>query len=346
MDLTSLSAADAAMRQRSADRENGGHRRAAVIDIGSNTIHLLVADCLPDGIRPVRDLRVRARLGIAVADRGALGAMRIRAVASVVHAFAVEARACRAREIMVLGTHAVRAAVDRDALAEAVETTTGLQVHVLSPEQEAALCLAGAALGPLPPPPFLCVDIGGGSCDVAAVDASGIRGVTSVAVGSGVLAARDLDGDPPSAAQANHTAARLERMFQAALPGHAEFAEAVATGGAARRLGRQFIDEPGTTARPASQLLDVVERLLRSPSTRWPHPVKAARAATARAGGMILREIVIRWRVPRWRVSPHGLREGALARRARGLSLDAAAAPHAGAPHRHGTEGSGGHRRA
>jgi exopolyphosphatase/guanosine-5'-triphosphate,3'-diphosphate pyrophosphatase len=302
-----------------------GSRRAAVIDIGSNTIHLLVADCLPDRIRPIRRRRVRARLGIAVADTGALGGRRIRAATSVVQAFAVEARAARAREVLVLGTHAVRAATDRGALAQAVEAATGLTVHVLNPEQEAQLCLAGAELGPLPPPPFLSVDIGGGSCDVSAVEAAGIRGVVSVAVGSGVLAARDLDGDPPSRIQLDRTAARLMTLFRARhLPGEPEFTEVVATGGAARRLQRQLIGEHGAGPAWTSDLLELAGWLLRMPSSLWPHPVKPGRAATARAGGLILQTIAIRWQVARWRISPFGLREGALARWARGLRLETA----------------------
>ena len=333
-------------RRRSPDRTPDANQRAAVIDIGSNTIHLLVADCRPNAIWPIRDLRVRARLGIAVADKGALGAMRIRAAASVVRTFAAEAHAWRAREIMVLGTHAVRAAADRGALANAVEAATGLQVHVLTPAQEAALCLAGASLGPLPRPPFLSVDIGGGSCDVAAVDATGIRGITSVAVGSGVLAARDLDGDPPSLTQVHRTAARLGTLFKSALPGFAEFPEAVATGGAARRVRRQLTERQGTVTGQTPHLLNVVDQLLRAPTIEWPHPVKAARAATARAGGMILRTIMIRWHVVRWRVSPYGLREGALALLARGESLDAAAMPYARSAHRQVLEGSRGHHRA
>ena len=340
------SSASPPIRRQSAYRGDDANQRAAVIDIGSNTIHLLVADCRPNAIRPIRDLRVRARLGIAVADAGVLGTMRIRAAASVVRTFAAEARAWRAGEIMVLGTHAVRAAADRGALADAVETATGLRVHVLTPEQEATLCLAGASLGPLPAAPFLSVDIGGGSCDVAAVGASGVRGITSVPVGSGVLAARDFDGDPPSAAKVDRASERLAALFEAALPGHAEFPEAVATGGAARRVGRQLTDRQGTAAGEASQLLNVVARLLHSPSTRWPHPVKPARAATARAGGAILRTIIIRWRIPQWRISPYGLREGALALRARGQSLDAASAPPTRARHPHVLEGSSGHHRA
>jgi exopolyphosphatase / guanosine-5'-triphosphate,3'-diphosphate pyrophosphatase len=299
--------------------------KAAVIDIGSNTIHLLIADCSSGRVRPILDRRVRAGLGVAVANGAALGIGRIHGVASVVRAFAAEAREHRAREIIVVGTHAVRIAPNRRALIKAIEADAGVAVHVLSPEQEATLCVAGAELGPLPQPPFLCADIGGGSCDLAAVDAAGVRGVASLPVGSGVLAAGELDGDPPRMAEMDRTAAILRKLVAATdLAGYPAFSEAVATGGAVRRLGRQVRDQRGVRVQPTGLLLETIQGLLHKPSAAWPHAVKPELAAVVRAGGMILQAIAARWEVRRWRISPYGLREGVLAFRARGLSLEAA----------------------
>jgi len=306
----------------------GGDDRAAVIDIGSNTIHLLVADCSAGPMRQICDRHVRAGLGIAVADGAPLGSERIREVASIVREFAAEARDRHALDVIVFGTHAVRAAPDRAFLIEAIEREAMVAVQVLSPEQEAILCVAGASLGPLPSPPFLCADIGGGSCDLAAVLVSGVCGVVSVSIGSGVLAAQDLGGDPPPASQVDQTAAMLDELFAAT--GFADqpgFSEMVVTGGAARQLRRQIPVEPSTAALPASALFETVQRLLPASSAGWPCTVSPERAALVRAGGMILRAIMVRWRVSRWRVSPYGAREGALVYRARGLSPEAAAPP-------------------
>ena len=316
------------MTKPTAGTASDGAHRAAVIDIGSNTIHLLVADCLPDRIHPVRDRRVHAGLGIAIADGEALGTDWIQRVASVVHAFATEAHQYQAREIIVLGTHAVRTAPDRGALTKTVEAEAGVALHVLSPEQEAVLCLAGAELGSLPQPPFLCADIGGGSCDLAAVDAAGVSSAASLPIGSGVLAARELDGDPPPATQVAQVAKALLDLFgTTALAGHSRFPEVVVTGGTARRLRQQVHGHRGGAAQPTTRLLETIQLLLQQPSTEWPHAVKPQRAALVRAGGMILQAIVARWHVPVWRISPYGLREGALAHRARGFSLDAPIAP-------------------
>ena len=160
---------------------------------------------------------------------------------------------------------------------------------------------------------------------MAAVDAAGVRRVASLPVGSGVLAARELHGDPPRTAEVERTARRLWRLLSAAdLPGYPSFSEVVVTGGAARRLGRQVRDEGGAGGRPIGLLLETIQALLRRPSTAWPRAAKPELAAIVRAGGVILQAIAVRWEVQRWRISPYGLREGALAFRARGLSLEAA----------------------
>lgn len=69
--------------------------------------------------------------------------------------------------LIVLGTHPVGVALDGQAFAQTIQEAAGTVLHVLPPEQEAALCLTGASLSPLPQPPFLFADIGRGSCELA-----------------------------------------------------------------------------------------------------------------------------------------------------------------------------------
>jgi exopolyphosphatase/guanosine-5'-triphosphate,3'-diphosphate pyrophosphatase len=241
---------------------------------------------------------------------------------------------------MVIGTHAVRVAPDRAALIGAIEAAAGVTVRVLSPKEEAVLCVAGASLGPLPTPPFLCADIGGGSCDLAAVGPSGVSSAMSVTLGSGTLAAADLAADPPDPSQADRTAAAIrDGLAEADGLDHAHFAEVVATGGAARRFRQQFDGGPDAVAFPVDGLLETVDRLLRLPAAAWPRPARPKRAALIRAGGMILRAIAVRWQASMWRVSPYGIREGALVGSADGAEIKPAA------PVR-GPEDASGHSRA
>jgi exopolyphosphatase/pppGpp-phosphohydrolase len=107
------------------------------------------------------------------------------------------------------------------------------------------------------------------------------------------------------------------------------FPEIVVTGGAGRRLRRQFgADTHAAHADPAARLLPFTERLLTEPAGRWPHPLKdPERTAITRAGAVILRAILLRWDITAWRISSYGLREGALRYHAEGHSLARLTAP-------------------
>jgi exopolyphosphatase/guanosine-5'-triphosphate,3'-diphosphate pyrophosphatase len=299
-------------------------QRAAVIDVGSNTLHLLVADCTPDSVQAVHDLRLHSGIGVAAAATGYVGTAATRELAAAVHRFAQQARRYDAEHLVLVATQAVRAARDRDAVIAALEVAAGVPLILLSAAGEAELCLAGAALDPLPDPPFLIADIGGGSTDLAVIGPGGVLAARSLPIGSGVLGAGYLRGDPPSRKRGRAAFQAVESLLQdvdfgerAALP------EIVVTGGAARRLRRQYgtsahVDRPA----PAVRLPPLVDRLLAEPSARWPHPLKdPERAEITRAGAVILQAILGRWYIGAWRVSSYGLREGALRYHVEGRSL-------------------------
>ena len=298
--------------------------RRAVIDIGSNTIHLLVADWDGTAMTAIHDLRFRAGLGGTVRTHGAVGPQRTGEVAAVVHRYAVAARRYGARELALVGTQALRAAADRDAVIATLEAAAGAPVSLLPPAQEAALCLAGAALEPLPTPPFLFVDIGGGSCDFALVEPWGITAAASLPQGSSSLG-DCLADDPPRPEQVASVRAVIARcLADLPLPCPVGHTGLLATGGAARRVRRQA----GGAAHPhagtaAAVLPNVVERLLSEPCGRWPHPLKRPdRAQMTRAGALVLAAVVERFRAPWWWVSAHGLREGVLWQLAQGCRPD------------------------
>ena len=299
-------------------------QRAAVIDVGSNTLHLLVADCAPGSVVAVHDLRLPSRLGVAAATSGHVGEAATRDLAAAVERFTRRARRYEAEQVLIVATEAVRAAADRDAVIAALEEAAGTALVLLSPRGEAELCLAGAALDPLPDPPFLIADIGGGSSDLAVVGPRGVLGAHSLPIGSGVLADRWLRGDPPARKGARSATAAVEELLNGVdLGEYPSFPEIVVTGGAARRLRRQYgAGAHAEHAAPAGRLVPLVERLLAEPAARWPHPLKdRERAAITRAGAVILRAILLHWYIGSWRVSSYGLREGALRYHAEGRSL-------------------------
>jgi exopolyphosphatase/guanosine-5'-triphosphate,3'-diphosphate pyrophosphatase len=299
-------------------------QRAAVIDVGSNTLHLLVADCAPDSVHAVHDLRLHSGIGVAAAVTGRVGEAATRSLASAVERFARQAHQYDAEHLLLVATQAVRVAEDRDGVIAALETAAGVPLMLLSPAGEAELCLAGAALDPLPDPPFLIADIGGGGTDLAVVGTGGVLAARSLPLGSGVLAARYLSGDPPSHKRGRAALRAVESALQDVDFGeHPPMREIVVTGGAARRFRRQYgaaahADHPA----PAERLLPLVNRLLAEPAARWPHPLKdPQRAEITRAGAIILQAILSRWYIGSWRISSYGLREGALRYHAEGRPL-------------------------
>jgi exopolyphosphatase/guanosine-5'-triphosphate,3'-diphosphate pyrophosphatase len=138
--------------------------RRAVIDVGTNSVKLLVADVAGREIRPVSEQSKQTRLGHAFYETHRLQAEAIGATARAVSDFAAMAREAQATSIRVIATSAAREAVNRDELTSAIEQASKLKVEVISGEQEAALGFQGVATDPqLAQGPVLLMDVGGGS---------------------------------------------------------------------------------------------------------------------------------------------------------------------------------------
>jgi exopolyphosphatase/guanosine-5'-triphosphate,3'-diphosphate pyrophosphatase len=173
--------------------------RLATIDLGSNTVRLLVADVEPGapGWQVIEaDQRV-TRLGEGLARSGRLGAAPAERTTAAVAEYVARARRAGAEHVAIVATSAVREAANRTEFVAALERVAGERVRVVSGEEEAALTLAGA-LGGLDrdPPPgatTLVFDIGGGSTELIG---GGHR--ISTELGSVRLTERFLRSDPPT----------------------------------------------------------------------------------------------------------------------------------------------------
>lgn len=214
--------------------------RSACIDIGSNTTRLLVADCDgAGGLRPVDQQKVFTRI-----RRGMLDADRIapHKVSEVVAAVAGQVRLARdlgSTEIHAVATAAIRHAANGDELVSAVREACGVELVVLTGEQEARLAFVGAArtLGHAPVGELGVVDVGGGSSELVVGTAPDtVRWCTSFALGSGDLADDCLRSDPPSEPELSEARARVVRALRGLDAPHP--AEAVAVGGSAASLQR------------------------------------------------------------------------------------------------------------
>jgi exopolyphosphatase/guanosine-5'-triphosphate,3'-diphosphate pyrophosphatase len=143
-------------------------RRVAAIDLGTNTVRLLVADVASSaaGWRTVLAEQRVTRLGEGFRATGALGQAAAARTAAAVQDYVARARAAGAERVAIAATSAVRDAANGHAFVRDLERATGVGVRVISGEEEARLTLAGilAALGPLPGV-MLAFDIGGGSTE-------------------------------------------------------------------------------------------------------------------------------------------------------------------------------------
>jgi exopolyphosphatase/guanosine-5'-triphosphate,3'-diphosphate pyrophosphatase len=184
--------------------------RRACIDIGSNTTRLLVADCAGGRLNPVHQERAFTYLGWDRLADGAIASEKLSEVARVVAAQARTARRLGAFEIRTIATAAIRGAPNRDELVTVVRRECGLEVEILTGEEEARLAFVGAAgtFGRLPAGQLGVVDVGGGSCELVVGSAPDrVAWSASFPLGSGDLARTYLHSDPPlrsELAQARH----------------------------------------------------------------------------------------------------------------------------------------------
>jgi exopolyphosphatase/guanosine-5'-triphosphate,3'-diphosphate pyrophosphatase len=210
--------------------------RCACIDIGSNTTRLLVADAAPGRLETVLQQRAFTRIAYRVDIVGTIPDAAIAVVADVVAAQRVAARAAGARRLRVVATAAIRRAANREVLLAAVRERAGVEVAVLSPDDEGRLAFVGATrtLERAPDGPIAVVDVGGLSTEiVVGTVTGGVQWLRSFPVGSGLLAGRCREA-PPSLAEIDAMAAAADAAFAAADVPHAD--HAVAVGGSAASL--------------------------------------------------------------------------------------------------------------
>ncbi len=212
-------------------------RTWAVADIGSNTVHLLVARVAGDALAPLVDQTANLRLGGEVDRDGAIGPAKVDELVATLRGFQAAARAAGAAGLYCFATEAMRAAANRDAVLAAVTAATGLPVHLLPPEAEAALGYRGATAGVPGAGLRAVVDIGGGSLQVVVGEGEAIRGGVSLPLGAARLVARFLPDDPPEAGDAARLAAHLAAVIPPALPlRNQDITALLGTGGTLRRL--------------------------------------------------------------------------------------------------------------
>ena len=283
--------------------------RRACIDIGSNTTRLLVAECDRDGLVEVHQERSFTHLRRGLTSDEEIEADKIDEVVRVVTAQLNTARELGAVDVRGVATAAVRRATNRDALVAAVLGSCGLQVRILSAEEEARLAFTGAArtLGYVPTGPLGVVDVGGGSCElVVGTGPDHVAWSASFDLGSGTLTDECLKSDPPSAAELGRARARIDELLAGADPPPAKHVMAVGGSATSLRLIAGPVLDAGAFQRVLALLCaatadDVARRFA----------LDADRVRLLPAGLLILQAAADRFGAP-LEVARGGLREGLL----------------------------------
>jgi exopolyphosphatase/guanosine-5'-triphosphate,3'-diphosphate pyrophosphatase len=281
--------------------------RIAVLDVGSNTVRLLVADRNPGGLEPVAQRRAHLGLGEEVELFGKIRAKRLGVVAAEARAYAREARALGAETIHVLVTAPGRQAENGAELLNALTAATGVPARVLSADEEGRLAFAGALSSLDDPPGTVAVcDVGGGSTEIAiGTPAGGIAWLHSLDLGALRLTHRLAAGDPPGRAALEAMRAEVRREIEHLTPPLPM--AALATGGTARAIGKVTGPRLGTVELERA-VARLAKRSSREVSRRW--RVDRSRARSLAAGAVILSEVQSLLEVP-LDVARGGLREGA-----------------------------------
>src|SRR4051794_34186883 len=122
--------------------------RRAVIDVGTNSIKLLVADVAGHEVRPVREESKQTRLGQGFYESNRLQDGPIESTAKAVAEFAKAAKELETKSIRVFATSAARDASNAEELTSAIEQASGLKVEIISGEKEADWVFQGVTSDP------------------------------------------------------------------------------------------------------------------------------------------------------------------------------------------------------
>ncbi len=196
--------------------------RIAVVDVGTNTTRLYVAEVERGRVaRELTRMSRVTRLGAGVDTTGELAPDALAREHAVLEEYAGLIREHRPDRAVAVMTSAVRDASNGEAFATAVTDRHGLEVRVISGEEEARLTYLGATDGRAPEPggaATLVFDIGGGSTELVLGHGAEIRFHVSTQTGVVRLADRHIRNDPPTAGEIEAVTADVRAVLEAAVP--------------------------------------------------------------------------------------------------------------------------------
>lgn len=175
--------------------------RLAAIDVGTNTVLLLVAERRGDALVPVLERAEITRLGRGVDATGRLDPAAIRDTVAVVAEYARAARALGVAAPACVATSAARDAANGEEFFAAARAAAGVQPRIIAGDEEARLVYASAWRDFGGRGPLAVLDVGGGSTEFIVGEGPAPRARVSLQVGAVRLTERHVRSDPPTAAE-------------------------------------------------------------------------------------------------------------------------------------------------
>ncbi|MGW7257242.1 Ppx/GppA phosphatase family protein [Streptomyces sp. NPDC054834] len=301
--------------------------RISVVDVGSNTVRLVVADAEGGVPLPVHTAKWRLRLSEQVEPGGRIPDDAVEQLVEAVAAASRTAAKWGAAGPLAFATAVVRSAPNRAEVLRAVRTGTGVDLCTLPGEVEAELTFLAARrwLG-WQAGPLAVVDIGGGSLEVAFGRGRLPDFVASLPLGAGRLTREFFeDEDPPSAERLRALRRKVRHQLRdvAARIRWEGPRSAVATSRTFQQLGRLCGAPPGRHGPFVQRMLhrsdlrDAVGRLAALPTAERAHlpGISAPRAAQSLAGAVVGHTVMKLTGLGEVALCPWAIREGVLLRR-------------------------------
>ncbi|HYD88370.1 MAG TPA: Ppx/GppA family phosphatase [Vitreimonas sp.] len=289
---------------------------AAVIDVGSNSVRLVVYRVDGRALTPILNEKVMAGLGRDIGHTGVLSANGAEAAMRAIKRFATLIEALHIEQVFAVGTAAVREAKDGRAFAKRIEEETGVKLRILSGEDEARLSALGVSAG-APDAKGLVGDLGGASLELIAISPKGVGRGETFPIGPLTL----MRGDEIDYDQINERVAGALSDTKLLAKRGGDF---YAVGGAWRALGRIDLalrNHPLGVLHhhemSRAQVLKVAE-VVRGQSKRSLEKLEEAaakRAETLPYAAVVLAHIMQMGQFERVILSAFGLREGVLIER-------------------------------
>jgi exopolyphosphatase/guanosine-5'-triphosphate,3'-diphosphate pyrophosphatase len=192
-------------------------KRVAVIDVGTNSTRLLVADVDEGRVSPIERQSTVTRLGRGVDLSGHLSGEAIEDVCTAIGGYVATLEELEAETVDVIATSAVRDADNGSAFVAELRERFALSARVLDGEEEARSTYLGATSEAPPSEPTLVVDIGGGSTELIVGTGADVSFHDSLQAGVVRHSERHIASDPPTAGELEALAADVRGLIETSL---------------------------------------------------------------------------------------------------------------------------------